>query len=94
MRQHQRLVRRREKVLSALQVSGQAITMPHRADPLATGALSTGGRRLPWNAPMMLSLLDAVPALFAGSPVLLAQQVTPRFVEPLMHTVRRVQRAC
>jgi succinate-semialdehyde dehydrogenase / glutarate-semialdehyde dehydrogenase len=32
-----------------------------------------------------------VPALFAGSAVLLKpSEVTPRFVEPLMHTVRRV----
>jgi acyl-CoA reductase-like NAD-dependent aldehyde dehydrogenase len=45
----------------------------------------------PWNAPMMLSLLDAVPALFAGSAVLLKpSEVTPRFVGPLMETVRRV----
>ena len=35
----------------------------------------------PWNAPMMLALLDAVPALFAGSAVLLKpSEVTPRFV--------------
>ncbi len=45
----------------------------------------------PWNAPMMLSLLDAVPALFAGSAVLLKpSEVTPRFVGPLMETVSRV----
>ena len=40
---------------------------------------------------MMLSLLDAVPALFAGSAVLLKpSEVTPRFTAPLMETVRRV----
>ncbi len=34
----------------------------------------------PWNAPMMLALLDAVPALFAGCAVLLKpSEVTPRF---------------
>jgi succinate-semialdehyde dehydrogenase / glutarate-semialdehyde dehydrogenase len=45
----------------------------------------------PWNAPMMLALLDAVPALFAGSAVLLKpSEVTPRFITPLFETVAAV----
>lgn len=45
----------------------------------------------PWNAPMMLALLDAVPALFAGCAVLLKpSEVTPRFTGPLFETVRAV----
>jgi acyl-CoA reductase-like NAD-dependent aldehyde dehydrogenase len=45
----------------------------------------------PWNAPMMLALLDAIPALFAGSAVLLKpSEVTPRFLEPLFESVRAV----
>jgi acyl-CoA reductase-like NAD-dependent aldehyde dehydrogenase len=45
----------------------------------------------PWNAPMMLALLDAVPALFAGSAVLLKpSEITPRFVTPLFETVAAV----
>lgn len=45
----------------------------------------------PWNAPMMLALLDAVPALFAGSAVLLKpSEITPRFVGPLFESVRAV----
>lgn len=45
----------------------------------------------PWNAPMMLALLDAIPALFAGSAVLLKpSEVTPRFLEPLFASVRAV----
>lgn len=45
----------------------------------------------PWNAPMMLVLLDAIPALFAGTAVLLKpSEITPRFVEPLFETVRAV----
>jgi len=45
----------------------------------------------PWNAPMMLALLDAVPALFAGSAVLLKpSEITPRFVQPLFETVAAV----
>jgi acyl-CoA reductase-like NAD-dependent aldehyde dehydrogenase len=45
----------------------------------------------PWNAPMMLALLDAIPALFAGSAVLLKpSEITPRFVTPLFETVAAV----
>ncbi len=45
----------------------------------------------PWNAPMMLALLDAVPALFAGSAVLLKpSEITPRFIGPLFETVAAV----
>ncbi len=45
----------------------------------------------PWNAPMMLPLLDAIPALFAGSAVLIKpSEVTPRWIEPLFESVRAV----
>ncbi|MFM1887194.1 MAG: hypothetical protein RL026_2351 [Pseudomonadota bacterium] len=45
----------------------------------------------PWNAPMMLALLDAVPALFAGCAVLLKpSEITPRFTGPLFDSVRAV----
>jgi succinate-semialdehyde dehydrogenase / glutarate-semialdehyde dehydrogenase len=45
----------------------------------------------PWNAPMMLALLDAVPALFAGCAVLLKpSEITPRFAGPLFDSVRAV----
>ena len=80
-----------EGVLARAHVSGQSLTMPtvNIRSQLVPYALV--GVISPWNAPMMLSLLDAVPALFAGSAVLLKpSEVTPRFVEPLMHTVQRV----
>ena len=45
----------------------------------------------PWNAPMMLALLDAIPALFAGCAVLLKpSEITPRFTGPLFDSVRAV----
>ncbi|BAK65615.1 NAD-dependent aldehyde dehydrogenase [Sphingobium sp. SYK-6] len=45
----------------------------------------------PWNAPMMLVLLDAIPALFAGCAVLIkASEVTPRWVEALFEAVKQV----
>ncbi|MCW2366028.1 acyl-CoA reductase-like NAD-dependent aldehyde dehydrogenase [Sphingobium sp. B7D2B] len=45
----------------------------------------------PWNAPMMLVLLDAIPALFAGCAVLIKpSEVTPRWVQPLFEAVAQV----
>lgn len=45
----------------------------------------------PWNFPLSLSLMDAIPALIAGSAVIIKpSEVTPRFVEPLMKTIEEV----
>jgi len=80
-----------EAVLERAQVSGRAITMPDVEIRSQLVPYALVGVISPWNAPMMLGLLDAVPALFAGSAVLLKpSEVTPRFVEPLMETVRKV----
>src|ERR1700722_7150860 len=80
-----------EGVLTRAQVGGQSVTMPTVSIRSQLVPYPLVGVISPWNAPMMLSLLDAVPALFAGSAVLLKpSEVTPRFVKPLMHTVSRV----
>jgi succinate-semialdehyde dehydrogenase/glutarate-semialdehyde dehydrogenase len=80
-----------EAVLARAHVSGTSLTMPTVDIESQLVPYPLVGVISPWNAPMMLSLLDTVPALFAGSAVLLKpSEVTPRFVEPLMHTVRRV----
>lgn len=45
----------------------------------------------PWNAPMMLSTLHAIPPLFAGCAVIVKpSEVAPRFVAPMMETIREV----
>jgi succinate-semialdehyde dehydrogenase / glutarate-semialdehyde dehydrogenase len=42
----------------------------------------------PWNFPLLLALIDTVPALAAGCPVMVKpSEVTPRFVEPLRKTI-------
>lgn len=42
----------------------------------------------PWNFPLLLGLIDAIPALAAGSAVLAKpSEVTPRFIEPLRATL-------
>jgi len=45
----------------------------------------------PWNFPLLISLLDAIPALMAGSAVIVKpSEVTPRFIRPLMAAVAAV----
>ncbi len=68
--------------------------------PTATPSISTTtlpipyslvGIISPWNFPLVLSLIDAVPALAAGCAVLIKpSEVTPRFVNPLLEATRRV----
>ena len=45
----------------------------------------------PWNFPLLLSLLDAIPALAAGCAVIIKpSEVAPRFVDPLRQTLAAV----
>ncbi|MEM8696212.1 MAG: aldehyde dehydrogenase family protein [Pseudomonadota bacterium] len=45
----------------------------------------------PWNFPLTLALIDAIPALMAGCVVLVKpSEVTPRFIRPLAETIAEV----
>lgn len=45
----------------------------------------------PWNFPLVLSFIDAIPALLAGCAVLIKpSEVTPRFVEPLRRSIAAI----
>jgi succinate-semialdehyde dehydrogenase/glutarate-semialdehyde dehydrogenase len=45
----------------------------------------------PWNAPLMLSTLHVIPALFAGcAAIVKPSEVAPRFVKPIMQTISEV----
>jgi len=45
----------------------------------------------PWNFPLLLALIDAIPALAAGCTVIVKpSEVTPRFVEPLQRAIASV----
>lgn len=45
----------------------------------------------PWNFPLLLSLIDTIPALLAGCAVIVKpSEITPRFIKPLMNTISQV----
>nr|WP_166179555.1 aldehyde dehydrogenase family protein [Altererythrobacter segetis] len=79
------------KAFEALKWQGMSTSMPTVAIESQVVAYPLVGVISPWNAPLMLALLDAVPALFAGSAVLLKpSEVTPRVIDTLFETVREV----
>lgn len=82
---------RRAPALAAAPGRGQSAQVPtvhyrHRLVPYPlVGVIS------PWNVPLILALIDAVPALAAGCAVLLKpSEVTPRFAAPLADTLEAV----
>ena len=80
-----------EAALDRAMISGTSRSMPEVEVRSQLVPYALVGVISPWNAPMMLAMLDAVPALFAGSAVLLKpSEITPRFVTPLFETVARV----
>jgi acyl-CoA reductase-like NAD-dependent aldehyde dehydrogenase len=78
-------------VLEAAARSGTSSIMPTISFRTQLVPYPLVGVISPWNGPLMLSCLDPVPALFAGSAVIVKpSEVAPRFVEPLMETIRAV----
>ncbi len=79
--------------VSAPQLAPKADWMQGRSNP----QLKHSGQHVPyglvgvispWNFPLTLSLIDAIPALAAGCAVIVKpSEVTPRFVEPLQRTI-------
>jgi len=79
------------RAFAALEWQSMSMSMPTVEVESQVVAYPLVGVISPWNAPLMLALLDAVPALFAGSAVLLKpSEVTPRVIEKLFETVRQV----
>ena len=62
------------------------ISLKQELEPFAlVGVIS------PWNFPLLLSLIDTIPALLAGCAVAVKpSEVTPRFVEVMQDTIREV----
>jgi succinate-semialdehyde dehydrogenase / glutarate-semialdehyde dehydrogenase len=78
-------------VLAAAAREGTSSIMPSISFRIQLVPYPLVGVISPWNGPLMLSCLDPVPALFAGSAVIVKpSEVAPRFIEPLMETIRAV----
>ena len=78
-------------VLRNAQRSGSSSIMPAVSFETRLIPYPLVGVISPWNAPLMLSLIDAIPALLAGCAVLIKpSSVTPRFVGPTMETIDAV----
>jgi succinate-semialdehyde dehydrogenase/glutarate-semialdehyde dehydrogenase len=79
------------QILERAQVTGASPVMPTVQVRSQFTPYPLLGVISPWNAPLMLSLMDAVPALLAGcAAIIKPSEVTPRFVTPIMETIRAV----
>jgi succinate-semialdehyde dehydrogenase/glutarate-semialdehyde dehydrogenase len=82
---------RAPEILKRARLEGKISFMPNISFDTNLKPYPLLGVISPWNAPMMLSLIDAVPALFAGcAAIIKPSEVTPRFVEPMMQTIQEV----
>lgn len=77
--------------LRELRRTGKSPAMPHVQFDTNLKPYALLGVIGPWNAPLMLSTLHALPALFAGCAVIVKpSEVAPRFVRPLMQSIAEV----
>lgn len=69
----------------------RSATMPHISYRSQYVPYSLVGIISPWNFPVSLCFIDAVPALLAGCAVFIKpSEVTPRFVEPVMRSIEAI----
>ncbi|WP_448586064.1 aldehyde dehydrogenase family protein [Thermaurantiacus sp.] len=75
-------------ILAAAQSRDQPSAIPGIRWSVTTSAFPLVGIISPWNFPLLLAMTDAVPALAAGSAVLVKpSEIAPRFIRPLMAAV-------
>ena len=79
-----------EVINDALNV-GQSSTMPDAKLAQQLIPYPLLGVISPWNFPLMLSSIDAIPALLAGcAAIIKPSEVTPRFIEPIKESIAAV----
>jgi acyl-CoA reductase-like NAD-dependent aldehyde dehydrogenase len=79
------------RVLAEAARSGVSSAMPSVSYRVQLVPYQLAGVISPWNGPLLLSCLDPVPALFAGSAVIVKpSELAPRFTGPLLDTIRAV----
>lgn len=78
-------------LIESMKDEGQSMAMPHLKFKTNVRPYPLVGCISPWNFPLTLSLIDAVPALMAGCAVLLKpSEVTSRFAAPLQGALAEV----
>jgi succinate-semialdehyde dehydrogenase/glutarate-semialdehyde dehydrogenase len=75
-------------IFERAQRAGTSAGAPHVTFRINLRPYPLAGIIGPWNAPLMLSTLHAIPALFAGcAAIVKPSEITPRFVKPMMETI-------
>jgi len=70
---------------------GRSTSLPFITYSVENRPLPLVGVISPWNFPLTLALIDAIPALLAGCAVIIKpSEVTPRFAEPLRRVISEV----
>jgi acyl-CoA reductase-like NAD-dependent aldehyde dehydrogenase len=78
-------------LIARYQGSGQATAIPSITTSTRLVPYSLVGVISPWNFPLLLSMIDTIPALAAGCAVIVKpSEITPRFVRPLMTAIAEV----
>ena len=84
------LVERAPEILGGIE-SGTSSMVPSVDFSYRKVPYPVAGVISPWNVPLTLALIDALPALLAGCAVLLKpSEITPRFAEPLAKSIGEV----
>lgn len=82
---------RAEEIIDSARLSGGSTSMAGVTFSTQLVPYQLVGAITPWNHPFLLATLDAIPALLAGCAVLIKpSEIAPRFVEPVMKTLRAV----
>ena len=82
---------RAEEIINSARLSGGSTSMPGVTFSTQLVPYQLVGAITPWNHPFLLATLDAIPALLAGCAVLIKpSEIAPRFVEPVLETLRAV----
>lgn len=75
-------------IMAAAQIENRATSIPGISTSTRLAPYPLVGAISPWNFPLTLALIDAIPALMAGcAAIVKPSEVTPRFIKPLMATL-------
>lgn len=78
-------------LIASATVSGRATAIPGIETATRLIPYPLVGAISPWNFPLTLALIDAIPALAAGCAVIVKpSEVTPRFIRPLMTAIAEI----